>query len=43
MSFHNARKVCFEKKGDLASSSSEEEQMFLFKTFVEGNDQSELQ
>ena len=43
MSFHDARKVCFEKKGDLASSSSEKEQMFLFKTFVEGNDQGELQ
>jgi hypothetical protein len=32
-----ARKVCLEKKGDLASISSEEEQAFLFKTFMEAN------
>jgi hypothetical protein len=32
-----ARKVCLEKKGDLASTSNEEEQAFLFKTFVETN------
>ncbi|CAB4035292.1 Hypothetical predicted protein, partial [Paramuricea clavata] len=32
-----ARKACLEKKGDLASISSEEEQSFLFKTFVEKN------
>ncbi|CAB4020963.1 Hypothetical predicted protein [Paramuricea clavata] len=32
-----ARKVCLEKKGDLASTSSQEEQTFLFKTFVETN------
>ena len=32
-----ARKVCLEEKGDLASTSSEEEQTFLFKKFLDGN------
>jgi hypothetical protein len=36
-----ARKVCLEKKGDLASTSSQEEQTFLFKTFVEANSAGE--
>ena len=35
--FEDARNDCLEKKGDLASPSSEEEQNFLFKTFVEGS------
>ncbi|CAB4017889.1 Hypothetical predicted protein [Paramuricea clavata] len=35
-----AKKVCLEKKGDLASTSSKEEQAFLFRTFVETNSAS---
>ena len=34
LTFENARKVCQEKKGDLASTSSEEEQTFLYETFM---------
>ncbi len=37
LSWEEARKVCLEMKGDLASTSSEEEQTFLFKTFLEEN------
>ncbi|XP_028409435.1 alpha-N-acetylgalactosamine-specific lectin-like [Dendronephthya gigantea] len=37
LTFENARKVCQEMKGDLASTSSDEEQAFLYKIFLDSN------
>ena len=37
LSFSDAMKFCRADKGDLASTASEEEQTFIFKTFLEGN------
>ena len=39
LSFYDAMKFCRADKGDLASTASEEEQTFVFKTFLEGNPQ----
>ena len=42
VTFEEARKACLQMKGDLASPSSEEEQNYLFKTFLETKDGGEL-
>jgi hypothetical protein len=37
VNFHDAMKFCRAEKGDLASISSEEEQTYLHKTFLENS------